>query len=190
MPSRPKRPGTTAMITPMAADGAVDYDGAARLAAYLVDDMHNEGLVVNGFGATIQRSSAAGTPRFRLIWGGFNTTINDLTLRNGSVQDSGGGIYVAANLTLNNVTVRDCTADLSGGGVSVNAGPAVLTNCTMLNDTTGPNGSGGAVYLGYGGASLSNCTISGCNAMVLFEPPISPLAPTPRPTVALADAPT
>ena len=38
----------TAMITPMDSDGAVDYDGAARLAAYLVDDMRNEGLVVNG----------------------------------------------------------------------------------------------------------------------------------------------
>ena len=38
----------TAMITPMTLDGAVDYDGAARLAAYLVDDMRNEGLVVNG----------------------------------------------------------------------------------------------------------------------------------------------
>ena len=38
----------TAMITPMTLDGAVDYDGAARLAAYLVDDMRCEGLVVNG----------------------------------------------------------------------------------------------------------------------------------------------
>src|SRR6204780_3156879 len=38
----------TAMVTPMTPDGAVDYDGAARLATYLVDDMRNEGLVVNG----------------------------------------------------------------------------------------------------------------------------------------------
>jgi hypothetical protein len=38
----------TAMITPMADNGAIDYDGAARLAVYLVDDMRNEGLVVNG----------------------------------------------------------------------------------------------------------------------------------------------
>jgi 4-hydroxy-tetrahydrodipicolinate synthase len=38
----------TAMITPMTADGAVDYEGAAKLAAYLVGDMRNEGLVVNG----------------------------------------------------------------------------------------------------------------------------------------------
>jgi 4-hydroxy-tetrahydrodipicolinate synthase len=38
----------TAMITPMTGDGAVDYDGAAALAAYLVDDMRSEGLVVSG----------------------------------------------------------------------------------------------------------------------------------------------
>ena len=38
----------TAMITPMAPDGTVDYDGAARLADYLVTDMRNDGLVVNG----------------------------------------------------------------------------------------------------------------------------------------------
>jgi 4-hydroxy-tetrahydrodipicolinate synthase len=38
----------TAMITPMAPDGAIDYDGAARLAEYLVTDMRNDALVVNG----------------------------------------------------------------------------------------------------------------------------------------------
>ncbi|MBV9796369.1 MAG: 4-hydroxy-tetrahydrodipicolinate synthase [Actinobacteria bacterium] len=38
----------TAMITPMRPDGAVDYDGAARLASYLVDDMRNDGLVISG----------------------------------------------------------------------------------------------------------------------------------------------
>src|SRR5271156_4689152 len=38
----------TAMITPMTTGGAVDYDGAARLAAHLVDDMRSEGIVVNG----------------------------------------------------------------------------------------------------------------------------------------------
>src|SRR3569833_2142408 len=38
----------TAMVTPMTADGAVDFDGAARLAAYLVDQQRNDGLVVSG----------------------------------------------------------------------------------------------------------------------------------------------
>lgn len=38
----------TAMITPMTPDGGIDYDGAASLASYLVDDMRNDGLVVSG----------------------------------------------------------------------------------------------------------------------------------------------
>lgn len=36
------------MVTPMTTDRAVDYEGAARLATYLVDDMRNDGLVVSG----------------------------------------------------------------------------------------------------------------------------------------------
>jgi len=38
----------TAMVTPMTASGDVDYDGAARLAAHLVEDMRNDGLVISG----------------------------------------------------------------------------------------------------------------------------------------------
>jgi 4-hydroxy-tetrahydrodipicolinate synthase len=38
----------TAMITPMTSNGDVDYDGAARLAEYLVTDMRNDGLVISG----------------------------------------------------------------------------------------------------------------------------------------------
>src|SRR6266516_7558929 len=38
----------TAMITPFTADGALDTDGAARLATYLVDDMRNDGLIISG----------------------------------------------------------------------------------------------------------------------------------------------
>ena len=37
----------TAMVTPFTADGALDVDGAAALATYLVDE-GNDGLVVNG----------------------------------------------------------------------------------------------------------------------------------------------
>ncbi|CAM5439804.1 4-hydroxy-tetrahydrodipicolinate synthase [Streptomyces alboniger] len=37
----------TAMVTPFRADGALDLDGAQRLAAHLVD-AGNDGLVING----------------------------------------------------------------------------------------------------------------------------------------------
>jgi len=36
------------MVTPFAADGSLDLDGAARLASYLVDEQGNDALVVNG----------------------------------------------------------------------------------------------------------------------------------------------
>ena len=38
----------TAMVTPFHSDGGLDLDGAARLAAHLVDDLGHDGLVVNG----------------------------------------------------------------------------------------------------------------------------------------------
>jgi 4-hydroxy-tetrahydrodipicolinate synthase len=40
----------TAMMTPFAADGALDVDGAQRLAAYLVDEQRNDALVISGTG--------------------------------------------------------------------------------------------------------------------------------------------
>lgn len=36
------------MVTPMTADGSIDYDGTAALATYLVDDLANDGLVLSG----------------------------------------------------------------------------------------------------------------------------------------------
>ena len=38
----------TAMVTPFAADGSLDLVEAKRLASYLVDEMHNDALVING----------------------------------------------------------------------------------------------------------------------------------------------
>jgi 4-hydroxy-tetrahydrodipicolinate synthase len=38
----------TAMLTPFNTDGSVNYDEVARVAAYLVDEQANDGLVVNG----------------------------------------------------------------------------------------------------------------------------------------------
>lgn len=47
-PRRPFGRLVTAMITPFNADGSLDVAGAERLAAYLVDEQGNDGLVVSG----------------------------------------------------------------------------------------------------------------------------------------------
>ncbi len=46
--SRPFGRVLTAMVTPLHGDGSLDLDGAARLAAHLVDEQGNDALVVNG----------------------------------------------------------------------------------------------------------------------------------------------
>jgi 4-hydroxy-tetrahydrodipicolinate synthase len=46
--SRPFGRLLTAMVTPFAPDGSLDPDGAARLAAYLVDEQRNDALVISG----------------------------------------------------------------------------------------------------------------------------------------------
>ncbi len=53
------------MVTPMTADGAVDYDGAARLATHLVDDMRNDGIVVSG--TTGESPTTTDTEKERLL---------------------------------------------------------------------------------------------------------------------------
>jgi 4-hydroxy-tetrahydrodipicolinate synthase len=47
-PPRPFGRVLTAMITPFHGDGSLDVDGAARLAAYLVDEQKADGLVISG----------------------------------------------------------------------------------------------------------------------------------------------
>jgi 4-hydroxy-tetrahydrodipicolinate synthase len=38
----------TAMVTPLKTDGSLDVEGAATLASYLVDEQHNDSLVISG----------------------------------------------------------------------------------------------------------------------------------------------
>jgi 4-hydroxy-tetrahydrodipicolinate synthase len=47
-PPRPFGRMLTAMVTPFRSDGSLDVEGAARLAAYLVDEQHNDGLIISG----------------------------------------------------------------------------------------------------------------------------------------------
>ena len=77
-------------------------------------------ITIDGNGATIQRSSAGGTPDFRIfhVAAGGDLTINDLTITNGNSGDgNGGGILNEGALTLENCTVSGNTADECGGGI-------------------------------------------------------------------------
>ena len=104
-------------------------------------------LTINGNGATIERSTAGGTPDFRLLQfglfggappkGDFLVTINDLIVRNGHVVTApgnfpltyGGGVAFRGNpgdaFRMNGSQLIDNEAD-SGGGLSVAAFPGPI----------------------------------------------------------------
>jgi predicted outer membrane repeat protein len=143
-------------------------------------------LIINGNNAIIERSSAAGTPNFRMMHidgstlsGSQHITVqlNNLTLRNGkivAVTDSsgnnagnGGGIYsegyssnVGADttLTLNNVTLSNNSATGSGGGI-VALGTLNISNSQISNNLAVFYGGGVAMQIGY--LSVQSSSISG-----------------------------
>jgi hypothetical protein len=106
------------------------------------------GLTIFGNGDTIARSSAAGTPAFRLLDVAFGAslTLKDLKLQGGLASERGGGIYSRGTLSLENVTVQNNTAQ----GVPGYAGGYV--------PAPGGDGLGGGIY-STGALTLQGCVI-------------------------------
>ncbi|MBI4908575.1 MAG: right-handed parallel beta-helix repeat-containing protein [Acidobacteria bacterium] len=110
-------------------------------------------LTINGNGATILRSSAAGTPPFGIIRvahdpGPVPSTTSNLTLDGVTLTGANGAV----------VGVWQSTALIRNTTITNNAGQGILTwgsNLTILNSTisynTGNNGYGGGGILHFGG---------------------------------------
>jgi hypothetical protein len=147
----------------------------------------NDNLTIIGNGDTIQRSTAKGTPAFRLfeVASGATLTLQNLTVQGGLENTGwgGGGIFTQGSLTLTGVKVQNNAAygpssggDGIGGGIYVAGGTASLSNCTVSYNTAqgvgfqpgslssgigpGYDGRGGGIYVAGGTVSLSNCTVS------------------------------
>ena len=131
-------------------------------------------LTIAGRGARntiIQRSTAAGTPNFRIfnVSGAGNiVNISGLTVANGNSGPgvSGGGIINSqSTLTLTGVAVRNNTSGSSGGGIftagsASNRGSFNLVNSTVSVNTSVGEAGGLYNYLNCTG-SVINSTISG-----------------------------
>src|ERR1700686_1396515 len=125
-------------------------------------------MTINGPGAnllTVQRSTAGGTPNFRIFTVPSNrvVTISDLTMSNGNIAsglaplNSGGAVANSGTLTLTNSTLSGNTA-INGGGAIFNNGTFTLANSTVTGNSA--NTRGGGIY-NLGIFSAVNSTISG-----------------------------
>jgi hypothetical protein len=134
-------------------------DGATALPTIAL----NDNLTIIGNGDTIERSTASGTPAFRLfdVASGGSLTLQSLTLQGGlalgsGVSAEGGAIYNQGALVLNGVTVQNNIAQgvsLMGKGPKSNAAPP------------GANAAGGGIYSGSGTVTLSSATFQGNQAL-------------------------
>ncbi len=118
-------------------------------------------IIINGNGATIERSSADGTPQFRIfhVARDGDLTLNNLTITNGDAGGNpGGGIYNAGTLSINNSTVSGNRGRF-GGGI-LNSGTLSINNSTLSNNT----GSYGGGICGGGTLDITNSTFSGNTA--------------------------
>jgi hypothetical protein len=97
----------------------------------------NNNLTIRGNGATIARSTAPGTPAFRLfdVAPGAALTLDNLTLANGQV-------------------IGDAGTDACGGAILNAAGASLNVKNTAFvrNQVVGGDGAGGLGGFGYGGA--------------------------------------
>ena len=156
--------------TLIAIDNSVNGPNGLRV---INNDASGLDLTINGNGATIQRSTAAGTPEFRIlqVGDGANVSCTDLTIANGKVSGSfptsaGAGIYNGSGtLSMTNCTVRDNTGAAAGGGIfNSHFGSLSLAGCTIHANVAG--GGGGGLYNFHGTLTLRNSTVSGNSANV------------------------
>jgi CSLREA domain-containing protein len=128
----------------------------------------NKSLTINGPGASllsVQRSSANGTPNFRIFnitSSTANVAISGLTIANGNVVSVsfGGGIYNTGTLTLTNATISGNSAGFGGGGIYDDFGSTLTINGSTISGNSGTGGGAGGI-LNNGTLNLINSTLSG-----------------------------
>ena len=132
----------------------------------------NKNLTINGPGAnllSVQRSSASGTPAFRIFdiaSASISVTLSGLTIANGSAGGGlyGGGILNYGTLALANSTLSGNSA-LVGGGIYNSNGTLTVANTTLSGNTTTNTGffGGGGIY-NIGTLTVTSTTLSGNTA--------------------------
>lgn len=154
----------------------------------------NAQITINGNGATIQRSTAAGTPNFRFftINSGATLQVNNLALLRAFVTGAASGSDGTGGAILNNGTLVVTNGDLeangafgtngaagtgsangspggnANGGAIANAGTATITGSTFAtNSTTGA--TGGAGNAGGKGGDASGGAIANSGTLTIIN---------------------
>jgi hypothetical protein len=94
---------------------------------------------------TVMRSTAVGTPDFRIfsIIPGKTVNISGLTINNGKTTGDGAGINNQGNLSLSSCAVTANQSTQSGGGALNDAGGTLVITASTISGNTGTAAGGG-----------------------------------------------
>lgn len=118
-------------------------------------------LTINGNGATIQRSTVAGTPDFRIFLVFVSSlTLDGVTIRGGKLTAfDGGGIHMtASSVVIKNSTVTGNSAT-STGGVANQCSTLLIENSTISQNGGNGIGNGSGPPVCLGSTSIINSTV-------------------------------
>jgi CSLREA domain-containing protein len=101
-------------------------------------------ITIEGNGATLQRSGAAGTPDFRLFEVAPTgvLTVHDLHLRNGRAQDGGALYNNGGMVTFEDSEVSASVAVCDGGGIATFGGGLLFKSSVAHDNVAGCSGGG------------------------------------------------
>lgn len=119
------------------------------------------GVTILGPGpAMLTVSGNAASRVFSVNFTGTNVLISGLTIANGRVEGSGGGIYCASTSVVvsNCVLAGNSVQGGFGGGVGGAAAGGILVNCIITGNSASYQGGGAS------GSTLNNCILTGNSA--------------------------
>ncbi|MEM8641199.1 MAG: CHAT domain-containing protein [Cyanobacteria bacterium P01_G01_bin.54] len=114
-------------------------------------------ITVDGNGGTVDGNGSSSV--FLVSSAVTNTTIQNITIRNGSALYGGGIDAYNSNITLINSTLSGNSAGVEGGGIISYNGNITLINSTLSGNSAGNDGGGIKSF--YGNITLINSTVSG-----------------------------
>lgn len=117
----------------------------------------NKNLTIIGPGANLLTLSGSNLNRVFAIPAGNTVNLSGLTISNGKATADGGGIVSAGNLTMTNCNIVNNTSgnNFGGGGVSVLGATVTFTECNFSGNKQN------AVLLTNSSGTITNCAFTG-----------------------------
>ncbi|MBA4371352.1 MAG: hypothetical protein C0402_00650 [Thermodesulfovibrio sp.] len=157
-------PGTLRQaMSDICADGVIDFDAGLAGQTITLSSTFliiNKNMTINGLTSSPGIDISGGnTVGVFFVYPGVTASLNNLTIKNGSDADRGGGINNQGTLTVTDSVLSGNYAGNYGGGIAnYVSGIVTLTNTTLSDNSV--NADGGGVY-NQGTLTMTNSIISG-----------------------------